>query len=1259
MVASDVDSFHETIRQLLGVHEPRLVDCLYRAATETGSARAFLVRLVHDLGPELACTIDDVLGWRIWSAAQCFMERQKRSSADSSSGSVSATTAGSKRWRRSRWQVDNASQDVQSESHRSFSGIDRPGCVQRLAADTLRIVPSPVALSKDPSLKHASGLTCAYKDTYSVSRDSPVEVFWEQASLAGSSLEAAPWNLAPFLMQLGTLPGHEASAHDQLKLDKTDALRIMQKCSKSTVPKLWRSAGELARSARNASDLLLRWLRHGGAATTSILASQGTLDERMAETPSKVMSLPVLAKTESSPPREALEHELAASNHHDVGDPHERRNTAQLTNSDGARPQVESRQDALLRSTAHERAQWIPPKETDGSPKRRRSPLNQRPVRCQVMRSATATALPVSGLVHKSLGETSARSPSSVPFSADPATSEASSARQQQGPLSSQQSACSPTMDPEVPRMLPSTTACPTEKSYRPAGPEMFPQETIHVARSARTQAVSAEQWRSSPMARADASCVTSGEAALYQTRPMHRIDWPDATASLPLLPIARCRDMLVDLVARFPVVIVVGETGSGKSTQIPQYLWRAGWTRRQPQDAGMNDALLGRWIGCTQPRRIATTRLAKRVASEMGCHVGGLVGYSIRFDDRTTAATQVKYLTDGVLLREAASDPTLSAYSVLIIDEAHERSLNTDLLLAILKRRFGGNTAETPSDGSASLATHQRLIIASATLDAGRFTTFFPGAPILTVPGRCFSVDVLWRPLPRWRSLDRPGGGHALKTDYLEAVIQLALEIHLKEADGDILAFLTGQDDVDAAVAIISERWAALERAQHPCTGQQRLLVACALYASMSVSRQQRALERAAPGTRKCIFATNVAETSLTIDGIRYVIDAGLAKHKIYLPNGIAGIERLVLGPISQAAARQRAGRAGRTAPGRCFRLYSREAWDHEMLPHSIPEISRTDLSQLVLRLLHIGVLERAQDLLEQHQQHPPPLTFLDPPPTPALVVAMQHLWTLSALDGVTGRLTTVGRRLALLPLEPRLGRFLLASIDLGCLEEVLTIVAMLSVGAGETSAGGDVLIRPKDSLERLAAERAHQQFVCSAGDIYTLLRVYVAWATSGYSSEWCDTNFVQSRALARARVIRQQLERLIRQQHWSAGQAVSSSSQFVSSISPDLENRVSLAFLAGFFANIAEQTWVQGQGSYRVVFGAQRGQSTSASRSRSKSNLPLLASIHPSSALYGTSPRLLAYAELVETQKLYLRCCVPIPDRRLLHLVAPLVFR
>lgn len=518
-------------------------------------------------------------------------------------------------------------------------------------------------------------------------------------------------------------------------------------------------------------------------------------------------------------------------------------------------------------------------------------------------------------------------------------------------------------------------------------------------------------------------------------------------------LPIYKLKNELIQAVHDNQVLVVIGETGSGKTTQVTQYLAEAGYTTKGK-------------IGCTQPRRVAAMSVAKRVAEEFGCRLGEEVGYSIRFEDCTSLETVIKYMTDGMLLREILVDENLSQYSVIMLDEAHERTIHTDVLFGLLKQLL-------------KRRPDLRLIVTSATLDAEKFSGYFFNCNIFTIPGRTFPVEILYTKQP--------------ESYYLDAALITVLQIHLTEPEGDILLFLTGQEEIDYACQCLFERMKGLGK-------NVPELIILPVYSALPSEMQSRIFEPAPPGKRKVVVATNIAEASLTIDGIFYVIDPGFAKQNVYNPK--LGLDSLVITPISQASAKQRAGRAGRTGPGKCYRLYTESAFHNEMPPTSIPEIQRINLGTTTLTMKAMGI----NDLLS--------FDFMDPPSPQALVSAMQQLYSLGALDE-EGLLTKLGRKMAEFPLDPPLSKMLLASVDLGCSDEILTIIAMIQTG--------NIFYRPREKQAQSDQKRA--KFFQPEGDHLTLLAVYEAWKAKNFSGPWCFENFVQSRSLRRAQDVRKQL--------------------------------------------------------------------------------------------------------------------------------------
>lgn len=599
-------------------------------------------------------------------------------------------------------------------------------------------------------------------------------------------------------------------------------------------------------------------------------------------------------------------------------------------------------------------------------------------------------------------------------------------------------------------------------------------------------------------------------------------------------LPIFTLKQDLLKAFEENQLLVVIGETGSGKTTQMTQYLAELGYC-----DKGM--------IGCTQPRRVAAISVAKRVAEECGCRVGEFVGYTIRFEDCTSLQTRIKYMTDGMLMREYLADNMLSRYSVIILDEAHERTIHTDVLFALLKK-LTKKRAEL------------KIIVTSATLNAEKFSRYFHECPIFTIPGRTFPVDILYTKEP--------------ESDYVDAALITTMQIHLSEPAGDILIFLTGQEEIETAAEILYNRMKGLG------PNVPKLLILPA-YGALPSEMQSRIFQPAPPGTRKCVVATNIAEASLTIDGVFYVIDPGFVKQNVY--NAKLGMDTLVPVPISQASARQRAGRAGRTGPGKCYRLYTEIAYKEEMLPTSIPELQRTNLANVVLQLKAMGI----NDMLG--------FDFMDPPPAETLVAALEKLYALDALDA-EGLLTRTGRKMAEFPLEPVLAKTLLTSVLLKCSEEVVTVVSMLSVESP--------FYRPKDKQGQADQKRA--RFIQNEGDHTTLLAVYQSWKKSSYSNSWCYDNFIQVRSIKRAHDIRKQLLGIMdryRLRIQSCGRKY---------------ELIQKAVTSGFFMNAAKKdpqegfkTLVEGQNVY----------------------------VHPSSALFNRTPQYVLYHELVMTSKEYMR--------------------
>ena len=487
-------------------------------------------------------------------------------------------------------------------------------------------------------------------------------------------------------------------------------------------------------------------------------------------------------------------------------------------------------------------------------------------------------------------------------------------------------------------------------------------------------------------------------------------------------LPIFKQRDKLLLAIRDHKILIVEGETGSGKTTQIPQFLHEVGYTKHGK-------------VACTQPRRVAAMSVASRVASEMQVKLGHEVGYSIRFEDCTSDKTIIKYMTDGMLLREFMIDPELLDYSVIMIDEAHERTLHTDILFGLIK-----DLARAREDF--------KVIISSATMDAEKFARYFDNAPVFGIPGRRYPVDIFYTKSP--------------EADYIEAAVITVLQIHVTQPAGDVLVFLTGQEEIEATQEMLLSRTRGLG-------SKIPELIIVPIYSTLPSEIQAKIFEPTPEGARKIVLATNIAETSVTIDGIIYVIDCGLCKETCYNPR--TGMESLVVTPISKASARQRAGRAGRVAPGKCFRIYSLWSYENELEENPVPEIQRCNLGNVVLILKSLGI----EDLVH--------FDFLDPPASETLIRALEELYALGALND-EGQLTKLGRRMAEFPVDPKLSKSIIQSNKYKCTSEVISIAALLSVG-------NTIFYRPKDKA--IHADNARLSFSSRQGDHITLLNVYL----------------------------------------------------------------------------------------------------------------------------------------------------------------------
>ena len=536
----------------------------------------------------------------------------------------------------------------------------------------------------------------------------------------------------------------------------------------------------------------------------------------------------------------------------------------------------------------------------------------------------------------------------------------------------------------------------------------------------------------------------------------------------------------------------------------------------------------------------MAATTVATRVAEEMGCKLGEDVGYSIRFEDLTSASTRIKFMTDGLLLREALVDPLLSRYSIVMVDEAHERSFSTDVLLGVLKKIM-------------KRRPELRIIVSSATLQAEEFLQFFAGhesgvlsdsehnnkrGAIISLEGRMYSVDTLY--------LEEPA------EDYVELAVSTIFQIHDSEGDGDILLFLTGREEIDTALQMISERAASL----HP---KAPSILALPMYAGLTTEQQMYVFEPAPENTRKVVVSTNIAEASITIDGIVFVIDSGFVKLRAFNP--VTGIETLTATSISKASATQRAGRAGRTKPGKCFRLYTEVAYS-QMAEATVPEIQRSNLAPIILQLKALGI-----DNIVRFE-------FLTPPPAELVIRALDLLYSLGALDDYAKLTRPLGMRMAELSVEPMMAKVLLSAPKFDCLNEILSIAAMTSLqGATWFSHDG----------EKKTTETARRKFAVEEGDHLTLLNVYQAFVTKGKKdSTWCRKNYLNYKSMTRAVSVRAQLRRYLERFGIDVNETLASNGNAADTMEKGEQIRKCLT--TGYFAHAAR---MQPDGTFKTVNG------------------------------------------------------------------------
>ncbi|HSN29338.1 MAG TPA: ATP-dependent RNA helicase HrpA, partial [Kofleriaceae bacterium] len=597
-------------------------------------------------------------------------------------------------------------------------------------------------------------------------------------------------------------------------------------------------------------------------------------------------------------------------------------------------------------------------------------------------------------------------------------------------------------------------------------------------------------------------------------------------------LPITAHVEELAKAIEQHAVVIVAGETGSGKTTQLPKLCYAMGRAR----------------VGCTQPRRIAASSVAMRVAQELESPLGEIVGYQVRFAERVKATSAIKFMTDGILLAEIQSDPMLRAYDTIIVDEAHERSLNIDFLLGFLKRLVARRR-------------DLRVIVSSATLEIERFAAFFGGAPVVQVSGRTYPVDVIYR---------EPRDDEA---DLAELVANAVNDVTELDSRGDVLVFLPGEREIREAMVELEQR----------ALPHTTLLP---LYSRLSAAEQQRVFERM-PG-RRVVLSTNVAETSLTIPGIVYVVDPGLARINRY--DVRTGVSQLFVEEVSRASADQRKGRCGRVQSGVCFRLYSEQ--DFAARPaFTDPEIRRVGLAGVILRMKSLRLGEVSE------------FPFLDPPPQRAISEGYRVLEELGAI-GDDGELTEIGRQLGRLPLDPRLARMILGGRDEDALREIVIIASVLGLQ--------DPRDRPQAAQQQ--ADEAHRKFRDEGSDFVGLLKLWAFWQDARkrlsrrQTQKLCRENFINYNRMREWEEIHDQIVRIMKELGFAPNRQPASGEQIHRALLPGLLSKIGM--------------W---NPETRNYIGARQTKFV----------------IHPSSALAKKPPPWVMGAELVETSQLFARTC------------------
>ncbi len=655
----------------------------------------------------------------------------------------------------------------------------------------------------------------------------------------------------------------------------------------------------------------------------------------------------------------------------------------------------------------------------------------------------------------------------------------------------------------------------------------------------------------------------------------------PSRVMAMQDLPITAREDHIVEAIKKNTVIIISGETGSGKTTQIPKFCLKAGQGKR-----GM--------IGCTQPRRIAAVNVAGRIARELGQPLGRSVGYKIRFEDKTSAHTCIKLMTDGILLAETQTDRLLKAYDTIIVDEAHERSLNIDFTLGILKRLVRKRN-------------DLKLIITSATIDTEKFSNAFDNAPVIEVSGRTFPVETIYSPIadPSDETSDNDKKTIEDKA-YVEAAARAVRHLLSKSRKGDILVFMPTEQDIGETLEIL--------RGDAP-PGISLL----PLFARLSAKEQSKIFSSGAG--RKIIVSTNVAETSLTIPGIKYVVDTGLARIPSYSPR--TRTTALPVSPISQSSANQRQGRCGRVENGVCLRLY--DADDFSSRPFfTSPEILRSNLAEVILRMIFLNLGDVST------------FPFIDPPSSKSIQDGFNTLMELGAIKEKTGpahkknqkkqySLTRMGRIMAKLPVDPKLSRILIEADRRGCLKEAVIIATSLTIS--------DPRQRPADKTQ--AADQRHARFKDPASDFITLLNIWHAYKAAEKKLKsrsklirFCQDHFLSFKRMREWDDIRHQVHTILKEHQMDAGKTtqIQTNSQGMKSkefsIGGPLYIALHQSLLSGYLANIAQK-------KEKNIYTAAKGRQ---------------AMIFPGSGLFNAAGNWIVAAEFVKTSQLFARTCANI---------------